>query len=162
MIDVSHFALISGIGKISDDAFMKRFVKSKDWIVWLTQHILPNPIIRYKKPKWLEPYQVIVIDASCIEGLQFYRKERWKTPAAVQTATDTYRTDSGKIGNFINKCLTKTDKNSKAKDVYEPMQSGVKITVTVAKAKVISLWNFVSVQVNILYDKDICHVRMGT
>lgn len=57
--------------------------------------------------------------------------------------------------------MTKTDKNSKVKDVYEPMQSGVKITVTVAKTKIISLWNFVSVQVNILYDKDICHVRMG-
>ena len=42
-----------------------------------------------------------------------------KPPAAVQTATDTYRTDSDKLGNFINECLTKTDKNSKAKDVYE-------------------------------------------
>ena len=55
----------------------------------------------------------------CIEGLQLYRKEGLKPPAAVQTATDTYRTDSDKIGNFINECLTKTDKNSKAKDIYE-------------------------------------------
>ncbi len=55
----------------------------------------------------------------CIEGLQLYRKEGLKPPAAVQTATDTYRTDSDKLGNFINECLTKTDKNSKAKDVYE-------------------------------------------
>ena len=37
----------------------------------------------------------------------------------MQAATDTYRTDSDKLGNFINECLTKTDKNSKAKDVYE-------------------------------------------
>ncbi len=55
----------------------------------------------------------------CIEGLRMYRKEGLKPPAAVQTATDTYRTDSDKIGNFINGCLTKTDKNSKAKDIYE-------------------------------------------
>lgn len=55
----------------------------------------------------------------CIEGLRLYRKEGLKPPAAVQTATDTYRTDSDKIGNFINECLTKTDKNSKAKDIYE-------------------------------------------
>ena len=55
----------------------------------------------------------------CIEGLQLYRKEGLKPPAAVQAATDTYRTDSDKIGNFINECLTKTDKNSKAKDIYE-------------------------------------------
>ncbi len=66
LIDASQFALISGIGKISDAGFMKRFVKCKDWIIWLTQHILPNPIIQYKKPEWLKPYQVPAIDASDI------------------------------------------------------------------------------------------------
>ena len=55
----------------------------------------------------------------CIEGLQLYRKEGLKPPAAVQKTTDTYRSDSDKLGNFINECLTRTDKNSKAKDVYE-------------------------------------------
>lgn len=66
LIDVSQFALISGIGKISDVAFMKRFINAKDWIVWLTQHILPNPVIQYKKPKWLEGCQAVAIDASDI------------------------------------------------------------------------------------------------
>lgn len=66
LIDVSQFALISGIGKISDVGFMKRFIKCKDWIIWLTKHILPKPVMQYKKPKWLEPYQVIAIDASDI------------------------------------------------------------------------------------------------
>ena len=55
----------------------------------------------------------------CIEGLQLYRRDGLKPPVAVQTATDTYRTDSDKIGNFINECLTKTGQNSKAKDIYE-------------------------------------------
>ena len=66
LIDVSQFALISGIGKISDVGFMKRFVKCKDWIIWLAQHILPNPVIQYKKTEWLKPYQVLTIDASDI------------------------------------------------------------------------------------------------
>ena len=66
LIDVSQFALISGIGKISDVGFMKRFVKCKDWIIWLTQHILLNPVIQYKKPEWLKPYWVLAIDASDI------------------------------------------------------------------------------------------------
>lgn len=66
LIDVSQFALMSGIGQISDAGFLKRFVKCKDWIIWLTQHILPNPLIQYKKPEWLEPYQVPAIDASDI------------------------------------------------------------------------------------------------
>ena len=65
-IDVSQFALISGIGKISDVGFMKRFIKCKEWIIWLTQHILPNPVIQYQKPGWLEPFQVLAIDASDI------------------------------------------------------------------------------------------------
>ena len=65
-IDASQFALISGIGKISDAGFMKRFIKCKEWIIWLTQHILPNPVIQYQKPGWLEPFQVLAIDASDI------------------------------------------------------------------------------------------------
>ncbi|MDO4943436.1 MAG: phage/plasmid primase, P4 family [Lachnospiraceae bacterium] len=55
----------------------------------------------------------------CIEGLQLYRQQGLEPPKAVRNATNTYRTDSDKIGNFINECLTKTGKNSKAKDIYE-------------------------------------------
>jgi len=66
LIDVSQFALMSGIGKISDVGFMKRFLKSKAWIIWLSQHILPNPVLHYKKPRWLESYQVLAVDASDI------------------------------------------------------------------------------------------------
>ena len=66
LIDVSQFALMSGIGKISDVGFMKRFLKSKEWIIWLSQHILPNPVLHYKKPRWLESYQVLAVDASDI------------------------------------------------------------------------------------------------
>lgn len=37
----------------------------------------------------------------------------------MQQATETYRTDSDKIGNFIKECLTETGKNSSIKSVYE-------------------------------------------
>lgn len=66
LIDVTHFAWLSGIGKISDVAFMKKFIQCKEWIKWLTQNILPNPIMHYKKPGWLESYQVLAVDASDI------------------------------------------------------------------------------------------------
>ncbi len=66
LIDVTHFALLSSIGKISDVAFMKKFIQCKEWIKWLTQNILPNPIMHYKKPGWLESYQVLAVDASDI------------------------------------------------------------------------------------------------
>ena len=42
-----------------------------------------------------------------------------KAPAAVVSATETYRTDSDKIGNFIKDCLEKTGKNSSVKSIYE-------------------------------------------
>ena len=66
LVDVSQFALLSGIGKISDVAFMKKFVQCRDWIKWLAENILPNPIMHYKKPGWLKAYQVLAVDASDI------------------------------------------------------------------------------------------------
>lgn len=52
--------------KINDVEFMKRFLKSKQWIIWLSQHILQNSILCYKKSEWLKHYQVLAIDASDI------------------------------------------------------------------------------------------------
>ena len=42
-------ACFDGIGKISDIAFIKKFIQCRDWIKWLTQNILPNPIMHYNK-----------------------------------------------------------------------------------------------------------------
>ena len=46
------------IGKISDVAFMERFIKCKEWIKCLIKKIIPNEIINYKKPLELEPLQM--------------------------------------------------------------------------------------------------------
>lgn len=58
--------MLSGIGKISDVAFMKKSVQCRDWIKWLAENILPNPIMHYKKPDWLKAYRVLAVDASDI------------------------------------------------------------------------------------------------
>ena len=55
----------------------------------------------------------------CVEGLRLYRQEGLEPPSAVKKATATYRNDSDKLGCFIAECLAKSDRNSKAKDVYE-------------------------------------------
>ncbi|MBQ8983282.1 MAG: DNA primase [Lachnospiraceae bacterium] len=55
----------------------------------------------------------------CIEGLRLYREEGLEPPETVKNATDTYRSDSDKIGGFLAECLVHTGRNSKAKDVYE-------------------------------------------
>ena len=66
LIDVSQFAIIKNIGKISDTALIKRFIQCKDYILWLISKMIPNEIIHYKKPAELEPYHVIAVDASDI------------------------------------------------------------------------------------------------
>ena len=66
LIEVCQFALMHNIGKISDVAFMERFVKCKDWIKWIIKEIIPNEIINYKKPLELKSYNVIAVDASNI------------------------------------------------------------------------------------------------
>ena len=75
LIEVSQYALISEIGKISDVAFMKRFIKSQEWIKWMINSIKPNEIINYKKPEELEPYNVIAVDAADILEKSAVQKE---------------------------------------------------------------------------------------
>ncbi len=66
LVDVSQFAILKNIGNISDTALIKKFIQCKDWILWLLSKMIPNEIIHYKKPAELEPYHVIVVDASVI------------------------------------------------------------------------------------------------
>ncbi len=55
----------------------------------------------------------------CLEGLKLYRQEGLQVPQAVKDATEAYREDSDKIGNFIKECLIKSDGNCTAGDAYE-------------------------------------------
>jgi len=64
LIETSHMAQMNGTGKISDVAFMKRFIKSKEWFQWMAGNLLPKKITSYQKPKKLWPYHVFAIDAS--------------------------------------------------------------------------------------------------
>ncbi len=66
LVDVSQFAILKNIGNISDTALIKKFIQCKDWVQWLTEKMMPNEIIHYKKPKELEPYRAIAVDASDI------------------------------------------------------------------------------------------------
>ncbi len=101
---------------ITDDTV---FSSGRINVISFDRHFEPQEQDKDLKNRLRDKSEVSGILNWCIEGLQLYHKEGLKPPAAVQTATDTYRTDSDKIGNFINGCLTKTDKNSKAKDIYE-------------------------------------------
>ena len=101
---------------ITDDTV---FSSGRINVISFDRHFEPQEQDKDLKNRLRDKSEVSGILNWCIEGLRLYRKEGLKPPTAVQTATDTYRTDSDKVGNFINECLTKTGQNSKAKDIYE-------------------------------------------
>lgn len=101
---------------ITDDTV---FSSGRINVISFDRHFEPQEQDKRLKDKLRDKNELSGILNWCIEGLRLYRKEGIEPPKAVQNATEVYRTDSDKIGNFINECLTKSDANSKAKDIYE-------------------------------------------
>lgn len=101
---------------ITDDTV---FSSGRINVISFDRHFEPHEQDKHLKDKLRSGSELSGILNWCIEGLRLYRQQGLEPPKTVQNATETYRTDSDKIGNFINECLTKTGKNSKAKDIYE-------------------------------------------
>ena len=64
LMETSQLAKMNGTGKMSDVAFMKRFIKSSGWFQWITKNIKPGYMCYYQKPGILQEYNVTAIDAS--------------------------------------------------------------------------------------------------
>lgn len=101
---------------ITDDTV---FSSGRINVISFDRHFEPHEQDKYLKDRLREKRELSGILNWCIEGLRLYRKEGLEPPEAVRSATNSYRTDSDKIGNFINECLNKTGRNSKAKDIYD-------------------------------------------
>lgn len=101
---------------ITDDTV---FTSGRINVISFDRHFEPEEQDKHLKDKLRQDSELSGILNWCIDGLRMYRKEGLYPPAAVQQATETYRTDSDKIGNFIKECLTETGKNSSIKSVYE-------------------------------------------
>lgn len=101
---------------ITDDTV---FTSGRINVISFDRHFEPEEQDKHLKDKLRQESELSGILNWCIDGLRMYRKEGLKPPAAVQQATETYRTDSDKIGNFIKECLAKTGKNSSIKSIYE-------------------------------------------
>lgn len=101
---------------ITDDTI---FSSGRLNVVSFDRHFEPHEQDKHLKDKLRKKEELSGILNWCLEGLRLYRKDGLKAPAAVQKATNAYRADSDKIGNFINECLKKTDTNSKAKEIYD-------------------------------------------
>ena len=101
---------------ITDDTI---FSSGRINVISFDRHFKPDEQDKHLKDRLQDSGELSGILNWCIEGLRLYRSEGLKPPAAVQVATETYRTDSDKIGNFIKECLEKSGKNSSVKAVYE-------------------------------------------
>ena len=101
---------------ITDDTV---FSSGRINVVSFDRHFESHEQDKHLKDKLRSKKEMSGILNWCIEGLRLYRQQGLQPPEAVTKATDAYRTDSDKIGNFFNECMTKTGKNSKAKDVYD-------------------------------------------
>lgn len=101
---------------ITDDTI---FSSGRINVISFDRHFEPQEQDKDLKNRLREKKELSGILNWCIEGLRLYREQGLKPPQAVQSATETYRTDSDKVGNFINECLNMTGRNSKAKDIYE-------------------------------------------
>ncbi len=68
LIEVQAYARAMGLADISDVGFMKRFEKCGDWFKWIIQNLKPGEVAKYEKPKGLEEYRVLAVDASDINS----------------------------------------------------------------------------------------------
>lgn len=101
---------------VTDDTV---FSSGRMQIITFDRHFEANEQDKHLKERLCAPKELSGILNWCIEGLRLYRQQGLEPPKAVRDATEAYRSDSDKIGNFIKECLTKTGKNSSAGDIYE-------------------------------------------
>lgn len=87
-------------------------------VITFERHFKPEEQDKGLKDRLKEPENLSGLLNWCIEGLKAYYAEGAIPPPEVVNATKQYEEDSDKVGSFIAECLVESDKNSKAKDIY--------------------------------------------
>lgn len=64
LMEISEIARITKLGEMSDVAFMKRFEKCGNWFKAINSKIVSHTLVNYIKPKWMEGFSPIGLDAS--------------------------------------------------------------------------------------------------
>ncbi len=101
---------------ITDDTL---FTSGRLNVITFDRHFEPEEQDKGLKDRLKEPENISGLLNWCIEGLKKYYTEGAVPPKAVIEATQEYRTNSDKIGNFISECLEETGRNSTVKEIYE-------------------------------------------
>jgi hypothetical protein len=78
LANMSALSGASGLGRISDVAFMKRLANSDGWFKWILRNLSSSSVADYLKPKIFEGYRVLAVDASTVNsGVSKFSKS-WK------------------------------------------------------------------------------------
>ena len=111
LLEISEYAMLLGIGKISDVAFMKKFAKCGPWFEWIISKIKPAPIIKYELPKGLEDYKIIGLDATDVVETGA-AKRTWRLHYAIniyEMKSEQYKITAEKTGESLTNFTIKPD-----------------------------------------------------
>ncbi len=101
---------------ITDDTL---FSSGRLNVITFDRHFEPHEQDKTLKDRLKKPENLSGLLNWCVAGLKKYYDEGAIPPDAVTTATNEYRANSDKIGNFISECLEKSSTNSTVKTIYE-------------------------------------------
>jgi hypothetical protein len=104
LVNMSALSKASGIGQLSDVAFMKRLMNCGDWFKWVLQRLSSVSVADYLKPKGLGNYRVLAVDASDVNsGVSKFSKS-WHLHFALDVFTLTsheFKITDSKIGETL-------------------------------------------------------------
>jgi hypothetical protein len=91
----------SGLGRLSDVAFMKRFIKCEQWFKWILRRLSSSSVVDYLKPKGFESYRMLAVDTSIVNsGVSNFSKS-WRLHFALDVFTLTsheFKITEDKVG----------------------------------------------------------------
>ena len=113
LANMSALSKACGIGPLSDVAFMKRLINCGGWFKWILQQLSPASVADYLKPKGLENYRILAVDASDVNsGVSKFSKS-WHLHFALDIFTLTsheFKITDNKTGEtLVNFTATKGD-----------------------------------------------------
>jgi hypothetical protein len=68
LANMSALSEASGLGRLSDVAFMKRLINCGGWFEWILGRLGPASVAGYLKPRGLDRYRVLAVDASVVRS----------------------------------------------------------------------------------------------
>ena len=87
LVNMSALSDASGLGKLSDVAFMKRLVNCDQWFKWILQNLGSASVADYLKPKGFNGYRMLAADASIVKsGVSNFSKS-WRLHFALDIFT---------------------------------------------------------------------------